>query len=322
MNCYEVLILIFLRCNINFCSQFPLRTYHYVNMKKTWIDAQQYCRVYYSDLATFETINDISFPKPDFSYSWAWIGLQDDPNSWKYNMGNDSNSWRWSATGEPSKTGFQAWNFVGGDPNSSGGQEKCAMMSTGKWHDVPCQDLKSFVCFNVTNYVFISTSATWNSAQTYCRQNYKDFPTIENNAENSAMYSAKPSATEVWIGLYRVPWAWSDKSQSSFRSWLSGQPDNSNGKEFCAAENPSHMFADLDCATKIPFVCHQVLKLRTTLRMKIQTEAEITSPVNNAQILQQLGAVLKSQGWRDVILQWKILHKQMEKTLETTSGTM
>ncbi|KAK5600364.1 hypothetical protein CRENBAI_025247 [Crenichthys baileyi] len=76
-----------------------------------WYDAQQYCREHYTDLATFESMDDIRL-EPPFSYSRAWIGLWDDPKSWKYNMGNESNSWRWSATGETSKTGYQKWGFV------------------------------------------------------------------------------------------------------------------------------------------------------------------------------------------------------------------
>uniref|UniRef100_A0A3Q2P8Q3 C-type lectin domain-containing protein n=1 Tax=Fundulus heteroclitus TaxID=8078 RepID=A0A3Q2P8Q3_FUNHE len=90
------------------CSKFPLRKYYYVDMSRTWLEAQQYCREHYTDLATFDNIDDVNRLEAPFSYSWAWIGLWDDPNSWKNEMGNESNSWRWSATGETSKTVTQA----------------------------------------------------------------------------------------------------------------------------------------------------------------------------------------------------------------------
>uniref|UniRef100_A0A3Q2QIY3 C-type lectin domain-containing protein n=1 Tax=Fundulus heteroclitus TaxID=8078 RepID=A0A3Q2QIY3_FUNHE len=76
------------------CSKFPPRKYYYVEMSRTWFEAQQFCREHYTDLATFENIEDVNRLKAPFSYSWAWIGLWDDPNSWKNEMGNESNSWR------------------------------------------------------------------------------------------------------------------------------------------------------------------------------------------------------------------------------------
>ena len=129
------------------CLQLTMRKYYYINTLMTWSDAQQYCREKYTDLATFESLDDISRLKPDFSYSWAWIGLKDDPESWREVMGNDTNSWRWSATGETSKTGYNNWGS--GQPNSANGKDNCVtMVSAGGWYDAPCQILRSFVCYN------------------------------------------------------------------------------------------------------------------------------------------------------------------------------
>lgn len=111
-----------------------------------WADAQHYCREKYTDLATIESMDDISRLKPDFSYTWAWIGLKDDPESWKGDLGNDSNSWRWSTTGETSKTGYQSWDV--NEPNSKKANENCVLMANdGKWRDANCQFSLSFVCY-------------------------------------------------------------------------------------------------------------------------------------------------------------------------------
>uniref|UniRef100_A0A8C4E2I4 C-type lectin domain-containing protein n=2 Tax=Dicentrarchus labrax TaxID=13489 RepID=A0A8C4E2I4_DICLA len=315
MDFYVTMILLFFGCSFNSCSQFPLREYHYVNMLMSWTEAQHYCREKYTDLATIESMDDISRLKPDFSYNYAWIGLRDDPKSWKESMGNDSNSWRWSATGQTSKTGYHNWNV--GQPNGEWSHANCVSMGTnGKWYDTDCNSLWSFVCYDVTNqteetYVFISDEKTWNDAQAYCREHYTDLPMIENIVENNEVCSA--ASALFWTGLYRVPWTWSDNTQSSFQVWKQGQPNNYGGNQFCTGENNLHKWDDISCLEKYPFICHQVLKLKTAVRMKIQTDADITDPATNAQILQQLGEVLTSQGWTDFNLQWMIQPTKQEE---------
>ena len=164
--------------------------------------------------------------------------------------------------------------------------------------------------------MFISTLKTWNDARNYCRKYYTDLPIIENNEENDEVSSAIEATYITWIGLYRVRWSWSDKSQSSFRFWRSGSPNNIGGNQLCMSENQRHEWDDDGCHFKIPFICHQgdcsttqinsfnfnqtkclfcdccsvycpVSKLKTTLRMKIETDADLTDPATNTQILQQ-----------------------------------
>uniref|UniRef100_A0A671WFH5 C-type lectin domain-containing protein n=1 Tax=Sparus aurata TaxID=8175 RepID=A0A671WFH5_SPAAU len=154
------------------------------------------------------------------------------------------------------------------------------MVSTGSWYDAPCLSLRTFVCYKgkkrfefmdftfwlklkLSLFVAISycfqtgfvSSKTWQSAQAYCREHYTDLPTIENTEENNDVYSAKPSNAQAWIGLYRVPWTWSDNTQSSFRFWRSGGPDNYGGNQFCVVENSLHEWNDAYCPDKFPFIC-------------------------------------------------------------------
>uniref|UniRef100_A0A3B4XQ31 C-type lectin domain-containing protein n=1 Tax=Seriola lalandi dorsalis TaxID=1841481 RepID=A0A3B4XQ31_SERLL len=82
--------------------------------------------------------------------SWSWIGLNDDPKSWKGVMGNDANSWRWSATGETSETDYQNW--YPNEPNNRRGCQKCVFAyRDGRWMDEICHRKLSFVCFNGKN---------------------------------------------------------------------------------------------------------------------------------------------------------------------------
>uniref|UniRef100_A0A3B3CQY2 C-type lectin domain-containing protein n=1 Tax=Oryzias melastigma TaxID=30732 RepID=A0A3B3CQY2_ORYME len=135
------------RVNFISCSEVPPRQYYYVNKALNWSEAQQYCREKYTDLATFDSMDDLNRLKADFSYSWAWIGLHDDPAAWKTSMGNESNSWRWSATGQTSRTGFQSWSI--NCPDYWKGEETCATITkNGVWNDDLCGFSYSFLCFN------------------------------------------------------------------------------------------------------------------------------------------------------------------------------
>uniref|UniRef100_A0A8D3BLP9 C-type lectin domain-containing protein n=2 Tax=Scophthalmus maximus TaxID=52904 RepID=A0A8D3BLP9_SCOMX len=281
MDGYATLIFLFFGCSLSSCSKFPLPEYYYVNLLMNWTDAQDYCRVHYTDLATLESMDDINRLKADFSYNLSWVGLSRDPNSR-----------RWSATVEANTTGFHAWAET--EPNHIGGNENCVLMSTNRqWRDYSCDRVRTFVCYTVTNqndttYVFIPTPGTWNFAQEYCGEHHTDLAVIRTAVENDKVFSVKPPPAQVWIGPHRVRWTWADSSQSSFRNWKADEPENCDGDQLCAAENDLHEWIDTNCQNKNTFICHQVAKLRTVVRLTTETNADMTDPAIQAQILQQV----------------------------------
>ncbi|KAG7474447.1 hypothetical protein JOB18_009006 [Solea senegalensis] len=318
--------------------------YYYINQNMTWFQAQNYCREHYTDLATFDSYDDTSMREPTLSYKAAWIGLFDDPKSWKENLGNESNSWRWSVSGEAGKTTFEAW--ASGEPSFTNGSESCVVVNPdGTWGDATCAGAYAFVCYTVTNqtervYHFIPTVKSWNSAQEYCRQHYTDLAVIENAEENALVFSKTANQTS-WIGLYRVPWTWSDGSHGSFKNWRGLQPDNLSLNQFCVVEVwPQHYCDDVPCSLSRPFICHQgdssirrislssisqymsdvlvllyftVTTLKTTVGMKIMTDADMTDPAVIEQFLQQIVKRLTNLRWTDFKLQWKNLPSDQTK---------
>ncbi|KAI3360772.1 hypothetical protein L3Q82_013006, partial [Scortum barcoo] len=204
-------------CNEGFgltsCTHLTLRQYRYVNLPMTWADARQYCREKHADLATFESMDDINRLQPSNTYTLpAWIGLNDDPRSWKGAMTNDENSWRWSTTA-PTPT-------------------------------------------NKKKYTLITNALNWTDAQAYCREYYTDLAMIENDDENADFLSVK-GTVPLWIGLYRIPWTWSDNSKASFTNWMSGRPDNLDGVQHCVAHKEGHLWDDENCNDKHPFFCNE-----------------------------------------------------------------
>ncbi|KAL2079593.1 hypothetical protein ACEWY4_025337 [Coilia grayii] len=266
--------------------------YHFVNEAKNWTEAQSYCRTHYTDLATLYNTDDVNaLTQLGSQTGSAWIGL----------YGDLENSWRWSITDSsfygPGETEFRNWNT--GEPNNSGGKELCVeMISDGKWNDVPCDTRysdKSFVCYGGNNqYVLITTILSWNEAQTHCRLNYIDLPSIRNATENENVRVAA-NGNKVYIGLYRTR-TWSDGSDSSFRHWISGQPDSLSLDEHCTAMSfsDSGQWTDEVCARALPFFCY--IATVASLRVEVEAAAELTEAEIGETILKPLREELLRNG--------------------------
>ncbi|XP_059367805.1 macrophage mannose receptor 1-like [Carassius carassius] len=183
----------------------------------------------------------------DRSLQYVWIGLQ--------KTGRDE--WHWSS-GEP----VLYLNWAPGQPEDKG--EECGMMTNGQWHDLPCSNNQHFICNNTnTGLVLVNQMMNWRDAQSYCRQNHIDLVSVKNQNENQQVQKIisdnNSSGLWIWIGLFRDSWQWPDQSDSSFRYWKTGQPDNYGGREGCTVVemNAQGQWHDVPCTNKYTFVCHE-----------------------------------------------------------------
>ena len=117
--------------------------YHFVNENKTWSEAQTYCRLNYTDLATIsnmgemENLNQTLMNK---NAKKAWIGLQRaGPGRWLWSL-EDQTFYRDRVT-------YTHWHP--NEPNNAGEVEYCVGYDTYNtlWNDGNCEKLKPFVCY-------------------------------------------------------------------------------------------------------------------------------------------------------------------------------
>ncbi|NP_001093553.1 uncharacterized protein isoform X1 [Danio rerio] len=237
----DSLLLLVALCSISECVQ---RQYHFINEMKTWTEAQRYCREKYTDLATVDNMNDMIqlMKSVKVNDRGVWIGLQ--------------RKWQWSS-GDPAL--FLHWGNEQPD-----GADECAFMRNGQWEDGKCNDSWIFVCYNMSRgLVFVNQAMTWRAAQSYCRQNHTDLVSVRNQNESQQLEKfindSHKFASEVWIGLFRDSWQWSDRSNYSFSYWNNQEPNDYGGKENCTVVQPKTegRWNDIVCNNLFPFVCHE-----------------------------------------------------------------
>ncbi|XP_034532643.1 macrophage mannose receptor 1-like [Notolabrus celidotus] len=293
--------------------------YHLINSYLTWYEAQAFCRVKYTDLATIDNMNDNSQLVEALGghVPYSWIGLHK----------ASTRRWMWSdGRGEPQ---FRKW--LEGEPS---GHEWCAELSEkGEWNDLSCGEAKGYVCYGggQNKYVYHSTAKNWFNSQQHCRSVHTDMAYINSDQDNSDVVNLFKTwhgglvlEKKVWIGLFNDAWMWSDGGKNSFRNWL----NNKEYRDNCAAVSSSYQgrWVDTPCNQKNTFVCQGGLKVKKmVMRMMVRSDVNLTDSVNSDALLKQFETRLKLQHLTDFTLSWRRgkdglifqRHEELEAKVET-----
>ncbi|KAK3530548.1 hypothetical protein QTP86_027912, partial [Hemibagrus guttatus] len=212
--------------------------YILINERKSWRDAQIYCRENHTDLVSVrnQTENEeiwsvITSSIP--TYSGVWIGLFND-------------SWEWS---DQSNSSFRYWSFA----KHSGGLN-CAAVSESEqryWSDVNCTEKLPFICHE-------TLIECWNHHHDLVSVHTEEMKLwVKEVAQNA-------STDHVWLGLHhdciqRV-WFWVFGSMICYEDWA---PGNGTWNEDCSHEKRSgavqsggeKKWIELHESHKLNFIC-------------------------------------------------------------------
>ncbi|XP_066512932.1 C-type mannose receptor 2-like [Hoplias malabaricus] len=201
------------------------QTYRFISDAKTWREAQSYCRDNYTDLTS---VRDQS----DNQQIWSMTTTSSSNNVW---IGLFNDSWQWS---DQSISSFRYWQS--GQPNNLGGFEKCAavyMEDQGQWHDVNCECMNPFICYQ-NKLVLVNLTLTWWDALRYCRENHRDLVSVHSEKVQSWVMEVaqKASTDHVWLGLRHTCrqgfWFWVSGFSICYQNWA---PGNGTGGEDCGS---------------------------------------------------------------------------------------
>ncbi len=124
------------------------RQYHFVNQKKSWTEAQRYCREKHTDLVTINDIqeqNDIN-QLINSTSGRVWIGLKS-TNTWIWSLSDpdfyrrDESQYRNWKPSQPEEDGDCVFM-------DCGAKGECAKGQKGHWHDAGCSEIRPFICYN------------------------------------------------------------------------------------------------------------------------------------------------------------------------------
>ena len=126
---------------------------------------------------------------------------------------------------------------------------------------------------------------SWYDALQYCRSHYTDLASVCNASESREILALNLGS--AWIGLHRYLWShWSD----TFLNWGPDEPNSHQGPiaPRCAKMSvTSGSFFDEECGLLYNFACQRKLK-RSVFKIRISSEADMTDPEVERQILNQV----------------------------------
>lgn len=255
--------------------------------KKSWADAQSFCRAIGGDLASITSLKESRglqryLKNSGITSTHLWLGL---------NYLNPDDGFAWS---DGSPLGYTNWAY--GEPNNYNEIEHCGELNPSyrmNWNDVHCDDLYYWLCqvvkgvelkpeatepplpqhhltsdgwlINGDKQYYISTDTlSMERAREFCKKNFGDLAVIEDNSERRflAKYISKDETINAYfIGLQLSldkEVSWMDGTPMRYVAWAPHEPNFANNDENCVVMyRTSGLWNDVNCGYPHPFICER-----------------------------------------------------------------
>lgn len=104
-------------------------SYIYISSALSWLEAQSYCRIHHTDLASARSVTENSIIMGLVS-GYTWFGLFRD-------------TWKWV-----DETSFSTISWMPGKPNNAWGNQNCGYLSSNQAVDAQCTNTMPFFCYS------------------------------------------------------------------------------------------------------------------------------------------------------------------------------
>ncbi|XP_060755395.1 macrophage mannose receptor 1-like isoform X2 [Neoarius graeffei] len=221
-----------------------------INEKKTWREAQTYCRENHTDLVSVRNQTENEEIR----------GMMQNSSYWDFSIGLFHDFWEWS---DQSNSSFRYWRS-----NKPSGGLNCAAVSVSEphyWSDVSCIEKLPFICHE-NRLILIKQNLTWRQALNYCRNHHYDLVSVRTEEMQFWVKEVVQDASteQVWLGLshdcaQRI-WFWVFGTMVCYQDWA---PGNGTWNEDCSHEKRSgavqsrgqQQWIDMPQSYKLNFIC-------------------------------------------------------------------
>ncbi|XP_072867846.1 putative C-type lectin domain family 20 member A [Chlorocebus sabaeus] len=243
----------------------------------SWYDAQQHCRLHYTDLADLQP-SDLLNLYSLMTSTQAWIGLFFDASTsgLRWSSGSTYTALEWVQTLPEFGVGICATVYtrlkfpsIGADSCTAQNPFFCYydpdvghLISTKPSVGLTTSPKPAVVQIGGQTFTRFDQVMTWSSALLYCRSHHTDLADLQMVTDKTGKEALRSimSETEAWIGLYlnanSGSLSWSSDLGASIPSWLQ-VPMMARG--LCAALGIYRTYSPkvyaVNCSSPLPFIC-------------------------------------------------------------------